>query len=181
VGQKRGAATSSQPSSARLGWRCRRCSTADHTEIVIGRNEGDLDSVGGNSGVWHARRSYRGPGGVHQHYWPDPVGVGNSMILAVLDADQLVKFGSPAPHPTTAPPPWPGRILALKSPNLRGADVQTWQARMRVRGYPIGVDGWYGEQSERFCREFQQDKHLTVDGQVGPVTWSHTWTETITP
>jgi peptidoglycan hydrolase-like protein with peptidoglycan-binding domain len=30
------------------------------------------------------------------------------------------------------------------------------------------------------CRQFQQEKGLSVDGLVGPKTWQESWTEPVT-
>lgn len=90
----------------------------------------------------------------------------------------------PAPPPPIPPggggaPPWPGRYLR-QPPMMAGNDVRTWQARMAQRGWRIGVDGTYGPESERVCRQFQAEKGLGVDGVVGPVTWGAAWTAPIT-
>lgn len=92
-----------------------------------------------------------------------------------------VQAGAPRPGGTQAPPAqpapvvqaprFPGRLMALQSPMLHGDDVRDWQRRMAERGWPIDVDGWFGPQSARVARVFQQDKKLTVDGVVGPATW----------
>lgn len=87
--------------------------------------------------------------------------------------------GTPAPAGNT--PPWPGRYLDLTTPMMQGADVQTWQSRMSARGWAIGVDGWFGPQTNTVCRQFQQEKGLAVDGVVGPVTWSAAFTLPVTP
>jgi len=59
-------------------------------------------------------------------------------------------------------------------------NVRTWQQRMHDRGWSIGVDGQYGPQSESICRQFQGEKHLTVDGLCGPQTWKASWEAPIT-
>lgn len=86
------------------------------------------------------------------------------------------------PRPLTRPDPqrpsapaFPGRLLRLRSPWLRGGDAREWQARMRERGWRIDVDGIYGPQSASVCRRFQREKGLTVDGIVGPKTWEAAW------
>jgi hypothetical protein len=81
-----------------------------------------------------------------------------------------------APRSTGAAAPWPGRVLAVTTPLMTGADVQTWQQRMVERGWALAADGQYGPQSEGVCKGFQQEKGLLVDGQVGPVTWTTAWT-----
>jgi peptidoglycan hydrolase-like protein with peptidoglycan-binding domain len=30
------------------------------------------------------------------------------------------------------------------------------------------------------CRAFQQEKNITADGKVGPVTWGESWTSPVT-
>ncbi|MFI9274248.1 GH25 family lysozyme [Kitasatospora sp. NPDC052896] len=85
---------------------------------------------------------------------------------------------TPTPQPTG--PAWPGEYLSVRTPMLHDGNVQTWQQRMRDRGWAITVDGWYGPDSASICRQFQQDSTahgwpLAVDGVVGPDTWRATW------
>jgi hypothetical protein len=87
--------------------------------------------------------------------------------------------GVPVP-PAGNVPAWPGRLLRLTSPMMHGEDVRAWQAKMTARGWAIGVDGWYGPASQTICRAFQAEKHLGVDGVVGPATWRATWTSPVT-
>ncbi|MEU7880741.1 peptidoglycan-binding protein [Microbispora bryophytorum] len=80
----------------------------------------------------------------------------------------------PDPEPEPEPQPtqkWPGRLLKYP-PVMRGDDVRAWQARMKELGYDIVVDGAYGPDSKDVCRRFQKDRHLDVDGIVGPDTWN---------
>lgn len=105
----------------------------------------------------------------------------------------------PKPQPTppskpggTAPPfPYPqGHYLGRPDPDpychsgfyggVDQANVSTWQAQMKARGWGISVDGKYGDQSYGICRQFQAEKGLSVDGLVGPQTWSTSWTAPIT-
>jgi hypothetical protein len=55
--------------------------------------------------------------------------------------------------------------------------IQTWQQQMASRGWSITTDGVYGSQSQQVCRQFQQEKGMSVDGLVGPKTWQASWTE----
>jgi peptidoglycan hydrolase-like protein with peptidoglycan-binding domain len=102
---------------------------------------------------------------------------------------------APAPQPAPQAPPWPGRLLR-QPPVMDGADVREWQQRMYARGWhtvpnrnvanahpgaPFAVDGAYGPNTESVCRAFQQQKGLTDDGIVGPVTWDAAWTTPVTP
>lgn len=77
-------------------------------------------------------------------------------------------------------PVWPGRYLEFTEPPMSGHDVMEWQGKMRQRGWVISVDGIYGPQSKSMCEEFQSEKHLAVDGIVGPITWNATWTFPVT-
>lgn len=94
--------------------------------------------------------------------------------VATLRSTLAVPGITPPPAPTH--PVWPGRYLALTSPAMTGADVSTWQRQMDIRGWTLTVDGIYGPQSYRVCRQFQAEKHLAVDGVVGPTTWDAAWT-----
>jgi len=84
--------------------------------------------------------------------------------------------GAPAASPSAAPaPPWPGRFYN-QPPVMSGEGVRRWQAQMAARGWPIGVDGRYGPESEEVCRRFQAEVGLQVDGIVGGTTWAAAWT-----
>lgn len=90
--------------------------------------------------------------------------------------------GVPAQQPPVTPPPspsaprFPGRVMAVTQPMVHGDDVRDWQRQMQHRGWSITVDGWFGTESSRVARQFQQDStahgwNLDVDGIVGPATW----------
>jgi hypothetical protein len=90
-----------------------------------------------------------------------------------------VKRGAPRPGGSAPPKPdpasgtapaWPGRLLR-HPPMTSGEDVRTWQARMKRRGWRIGVDGDYGPRSREVCLAFQREKELSADGMVGRETW----------
>jgi lysozyme len=70
--------------------------------------------------------------------------------------------------------PFPGRLLKYVpgAPLRFDRAAQQWQARMQQRGWSIQVDGLYGAQSARICRQFQQEKGLQADGIVGAATWA---------
>jgi hypothetical protein len=104
----------------------------------------------------------------------------------------------PSPEPPQPPPPGgsappfpypPNHYLGTARPDPKchsgyydrdKPNVRTWQQQMAARGWTIGVDGSYGPQSEGVCRNFQQEKGLSVDGLVGPQTWSVSWTAPVT-
>lgn len=83
-----------------------------------------------------------------------------------------------AHHPApAAAPPYPGHPLAT---GTRGEAVRIWQQRMVHRGWRLAIDGIYGPASAAVARAFQAEKHLVVDGIVGPRTWAATWSAPVT-
>lgn len=58
--------------------------------------------------------------------------------------------------------------------------IAQWQAHMRQRGWALPATGVFARQSHRVCSAFQAEKGLTVDGLVGPKTWTATWSAPVT-
>ncbi|ASU81495.1 peptidoglycan-binding domain-containing protein [Nocardiopsis gilva YIM 90087] len=54
-----------------------------------------------------------------------------------------------------------------------GPEIEALQRELRLRGYAIEVDGYFGPQTERTVREYQADHALAVDGIAGPETLGH--------
>ena len=63
--------------------------------------------------------------------------------------------------------PWP--VVAEGS---KFHPIETLQHLLRSHQQIVAVDGIFGPQTERAVRAFQQSGHLTVDGVVGPKTWT---------
>jgi len=53
----------------------------------------------------------------------------------------------------------------------RGPAVTQLQQKLRAKGFNVSVDGDFGPNTAAAVRAFQQSRHLTVDGVVGPGTW----------
>lgn len=104
-----------------------------------------------------------------------------SSLLAWVKAG--MPGSGPAPSPVPVPPGVPafsGRVLVSTDPEMHGSDVYAWQRQMKARGWNLVPDSYYGSASEKVCRKFQEEKHLTVDGKVGALTWAATWDQPIT-
>jgi peptidoglycan hydrolase-like protein with peptidoglycan-binding domain len=53
-----------------------------------------------------------------------------------------------------------------------GEEVRQLQRALKDLGYDSGeVDGQFGSETESAVKAFQGDRHLTVDGIVGEITW----------
>jgi Putative peptidoglycan binding domain len=143
---------------------------ADHTEIVTAYQGGDLLTIGGNSGPSNID-DFQGQGGVHRHRWSAPAGHGNDQVLTVLDTSKIVLFGAPAYLTSPAKPLEGPRLLMLKSPMMKGADVQAVQQALNSRGQAgLAVDGIYSPPVRDAVVSWQRREHLAVDGIVGPQT-----------
>ena len=65
------------------------------------------------------------------------------------------------------------RILKNTSPRMKGEDVSELQKLLVKKGYSCGscgIDGSFGDDSEKAVREFQKCSGLTVDGKAGENT-----------
>ncbi len=66
-----------------------------------------------------------------------------------------------------------GRAIAQASVldlGSSGPQVSAVQTDLACLGYPVAADGIYGEDTVAKVEQFQQNKNLLVDGQVGPAT-----------
>jgi len=76
----------------------------------------------------------------------------------------------PGPHPPSSP--YPGRVLYLRHPYMRGDDVRHLQHRLPVKGQdPGAADGEFGPNTRGAVIRYQQAAGVNVDGAVGPITW----------
>jgi predicted chitinase len=84
---------------------------------------------------------------------------------------------APVTIPVTAPASDPATTPAaprLLKPGDEGADVKAMQDRLihyRFLLPPAVADGVFGPETEAAVKHLQTDHHITVDGEVGPVTY----------
>lgn len=114
-------------------------------------------------------------------------------IPATIDLDRTDKtdFGqwprpggsapaAPAPPSATVPPLHVDYMSTTH--NNRAADVKIMQQRFLARGWRgIGTaDGIFGPKTDKVVRQYQAEKHLTVDGKCGIQTWTSIFTAPVT-
>lgn len=134
----------------------------------------------------------------HQHVPENDHGdPGNLAIATLIGASGPLPPASAIPplvvKPTVRAPGFPlprGHVFGPKSgpasqhSGYYGASdrngLRTWQGQMRRRGWSIDVDGLFGPATAAIVRDFQKEKHLGVDGLIGPKTWAAAWTAPVT-
>lgn len=103
--------------------------------------------------------------------------VGSQSQLAALAnrirADDMPDTSKAKPTATNKAPAYPGHSLSKGTSDHKA--TKTFQAKLKARGWHIEVDGSFGPDTEHIVRQFQHEKHLSVDGVVGPHTWSAIW------
>ena len=78
---------------------------------------------------------------------------------------------------TGSAPAFDGRVLSPADVRTYRATVQTWQTRMKARGWRISADGRFGPQSAAVARRFAAQKGLSATpGTVNAAVWAAAWT-----
>ena len=73
-------------------------------------------------------------------------------------------------------PAFDGRVLSAADVRTYRATVQTWQMRMKARGWRISADGRFGPQSAGVARRFAAQKGLSATpGTVNAAVWAAAW------
>lgn len=157
-------------------------------QVKAGKMPGVVEIIGSLNGSnvlywaeWHgwASRAYLGSG---HKTWAH---ISGNRAKGNTHTDFFAGFNPndstvPASLPADYVPPFPGRLVSLKDPRMRGTDVLQWQKRMAYRKWRIACDGVFGPESEHKLIQFQREKKLKVDGILGPRSWNATWTAKIT-
>ena len=53
---------------------------------------------------------------------------------------------------------------------MQGEDIQQVQEVLIKAGFNLTADGFFGKSTAQAVRQFQRQKQLTVDGQIGAAT-----------
>jgi peptidoglycan hydrolase-like protein with peptidoglycan-binding domain len=109
----------------------------------------------------------------------DPIRAQFNRIIQIATGNAPAPVPAPPVNPPIGIPAFPPFSVYLKNFTQDSA-VSVWQQKMHDRGWSITVDGKYGPLSAGICKQFQQEKNLTVDGIVGPITWEATWASPVT-
>ncbi len=80
----------------------------------------------------------------------------------------------PAVTAGTVAPKWPGYVL--KPASKYDANVKTFQAQLKAKGYAVGADGLFGDKTTAAVKAAQKAWKLEIDGLVGQKTWKAAWT-----
>lgn len=75
---------------------------------------------------------------------------------------------------TTEGPEFPG-VLA-ESPTV-DENVKLWQQQLKNRGWDIGADGIFQDETKEVCMNFQAEHFLRVTGKIDQKTWDLAWHE----
>jgi peptidoglycan hydrolase-like protein with peptidoglycan-binding domain len=95
-------------------------------------------------------------------------------VIAIV-ASPLYQGRPPVTPPTADPNAWPyAPGVLMRRGWTASAGVRKVQTKIDVLGYlpRLLADGDFGAKTESAVKWFQTRAHITVDGVVGPVTWS---------
>jgi Putative peptidoglycan binding domain/D-alanyl-D-alanine carboxypeptidase len=100
---------------------------------------------------------------------------GDAVPASTLGMEALLAGSNPTPPPP--PPTIPPLEDVVNLPTLRigaqGPAVFILQALLTLRlGETVAIDGAFGRGTDAFVRKYQTREGLTVDGIVGPQTWT---------
>lgn len=138
-------------------------------------------STSDSSHLWHIHIS------IHRKYVNDR----NTLeaLLSILKGESLKDYqkrtGDIVPTAkkpaTSSAPAYPGHVMTRNDSQSKADPyVAKFQAKLKQRGWDINADGFFGAKTDEIVRQFQAQKHLTVDGDVGPRTWVAIWTAQVT-
>jgi peptidoglycan hydrolase-like protein with peptidoglycan-binding domain len=66
---------------------------------------------------------------------------------------------------------WESLVVPIRRNSKSANAVRAAQVLLRAQGYPVALDGKFGQETYDAVRTFQAESHLTVDGFIGTQTW----------
>lgn len=190
--------TASDAALAALGEFITKVARATGTSLYVAKDWVDYPTSYGAGGQRFSLSQWDNFSGVcgHQHVPenthgdPGAMNVPRAMALANSGARPVTpKPGRPGERHPAFPLP-KGHYFGPKAGPAKShsgfysatdrANLRTWQARMRKRGWKIDVDGLYGPATKSVAQRFQKSKGLPDTGGIGVRTWDAAWTEPIT-
>ena len=141
----------------------------NHTGLVVEVHDGKVWTVEGNANNRVQRRVYAiSDGNIAGYGRPNWALVADRYTDDGPDADTPIKDDVDTPVP--------GKTCTVTLPVLsigaRGEFVETLQLLLKHYFNPsLGLDGWFGPQTETNVKEYQRKHGEEVDGIVGPITW----------
>jgi Putative peptidoglycan binding domain len=131
-----------------------------------------------------SRRHYSGINKHMKHvHWQSDADGERKLMVGRLNDDVVDAINAPTRTESVKGPPWPHETdtwFSIADVGRYRQTVYRAQSRLRVRGWRITVDGYYGPRTERIVRQFQAEKGLDVDGLLGRATWRTLWVAPIT-
>jgi peptidoglycan hydrolase-like protein with peptidoglycan-binding domain len=92
--------------------------------------------------------------------------IGAAVVVAPAGIATTEAAAAPPPHHATQTS-WP-----VIRQGARGERVRVIQSLLNQRGLRVAVDGAFGIATTNAVKTFQRSHHLTIDGHVGPNTWT---------
>lgn len=93
-------------------------------------------------------------------------------VLGLDAAGEMVFEPSADPATSDGAEALSGAAEPLLRVTARGPAVRRLQRRLKAAGHDVSLDGEFGQNMLAAVKAFQKAKGLTVDGIVGPRTWS---------
>lgn len=153
----------------------------------VGYKISDIDSLFGPA-VEKAVRAFQKAAGIAVDGDVGPNTIKALRAAKVVAADP--KPSKPKHNPKAPSFPFPrGHWMGVESNSSKNHSgyyakdrpgIKVWQARMKKRGWTIGVDGYFGKQSQKVAKQFQKQVRVAQDGLVGEVTFAKAWTAPVT-
>lgn len=97
----------------------------------------------------------------------------NAVNITRTSNSKLLCYRRPAGNGATPPPPPPNTQRPTLKRGSKGAAVKEAQGHLNRHGAHLNIDGDFGPKTEAATRNFQEARHIGVDGIIGPITWSH--------